>query len=271
MIAALYPPDGEGQAGHDFAVARWGSERGLPIPRALAHRGSVVVSEDLGDQDVGSALRRRDHEDEVLAGVLAALEDFQRCPWNDFGTPPFDAEFFRRELSIFEEFARCGRLGADVSRFLDGLSRSLVAHPFRLAHRDFHVNNLFWRHGRVWAVDFQDMRGGPDTYDAVSLLRERAGARLLAGHERWLTDAAARLDWSPGWQERLLTCAAQRGLKVIGTFLRLIAQGKPSYASFLPDVRRNTLDALRALAAPPELLDATSSCPSPATSREESR
>jgi aminoglycoside/choline kinase family phosphotransferase len=103
-------------------------------------------------------------------------------------------------------------------------------------HRDFHVNNLFWYAGAVWAVDFQDMRRGPDTYDAASLLRERAGVDLARDPARWLATAASRLGWPDGWRERYLECAAQRGLKVVGTFLRLKAEGRGRYAAWVVDV-----------------------------------
>ena len=41
-----------------------------------------------------------------------------------------------------------------------------------LCHRDYHSRNLMLHEGRLYMIDFQDARMGPDTYDLVSLLRD---------------------------------------------------------------------------------------------------
>jgi hypothetical protein len=255
-VAALYPPGQEAQAVRDHAVQAWGWSKRLPIPRPLGVRATVTVSEDLGDDDLDRAARRLGAA--VLAPALDALAAFQRCGFADLPTPPFDAAFFRRELAVFEERALPGavRDRPEVAAFLDGLAGRLAAHPFRLVHRDFHFNNLFFDEGKVRAVDFQDMRGGPDTYDLASLLRERGGAAIASDEAAWAERAADRLGWSEGWSRRYQECAAQRGLKVIGTFLRLRASGRPENLAWLPDVRARSAQALAALEAPDALLGA---------------
>ena len=249
VVAALYPAALEEQAERDHEVQLWGWRRGLPIPRPLGRHGVVVASQDVGDEDLDRAIALRGEG--VLDPALEALGAFQACDCRDLPTPPFDAAFFRRELGIFEDLALPAEVRGrrEVSRFLDGLARSLAAHPYRLAHRDFHVNNLFLSEGRVWAVDYQDMRGGPDTYDLVSLLRERGGA-ALADEAGARARAASRFGWEPGWERRYIECAAQRGLKVIGTFLRLADAGRSEYLRWLPAVSARSLEALEALGAP---------------------
>ncbi len=253
VVAALYPsavPGQEEQAARDARVQAWGWERRLPIPRPLGRRGLVTVSEDLGDDDLERASARVGES--VLAPALEALAAFQACACDGLETPPFDAAFFRRELAVFEEhaLADAARAAPPVRAFLDGLAERLAAHPYRLVHRDYHFNNLFLCRGAVRAVDFQDMRGGPDTYDLCSLLRERGGAALGADEDAWAARAAWRLEWRDGWRLRYLECAAQRGLKVIGTFLRLEAAGRTAYAAWLPAVRARALAALEELGAP---------------------
>jgi aminoglycoside/choline kinase family phosphotransferase len=252
VVAALYPAVLEAQADRDHEVQVWGWRRGLPIPRPLGRHGVVVASQDVGDEDLDRAITVRGEG--VLDPALEALGAFQVCDRQDLPTPPFDAAFFRRELGIFEDLALATevRTRREVSLFLDRLAQSLAAHPYRLAHRDFHANNLFLSQGKVWAVDYQDMRGGPDTYDLASLLRERGGA-ALADEAGTRGRAASRFGWVPGWERRYMECAAQRGLKVIGTFLRLADSGRADYLRWLPAVRERSLEALEALGAPEAL------------------
>ena len=252
VVAALYPAALEEQAQRDHEVQEWGWRHGLPIPRPLGRHGAVVASQDVGDEDLDRAITLRGEG--VLDPAFEALGAFQACDSHGLPTPPFDAAFFRRELGVFEDLALPAEVRdrREVSGFLDGLARSLAAHPYRLAHRDFHVNNLFLSEGRVWAVDYQDMRGGPDTYDLASLLRERGGA-ALANEAGARVRAASRFGWGPGWERRYTECAAQRGLKVIGTFLRLADAGRADYLRWLPAVRERSLEALEALGAPEAL------------------
>jgi aminoglycoside/choline kinase family phosphotransferase len=255
VIAAVYPTGAEAQVQRDETVHAWGWQRGLPIPRPLGHTDLVAFAEDLGDDDLAHALRRQGAD--VLGLALEALGVFQETPWSDLVTPAFSAAFFRSEIAVFEQYALPSpTLAADgVGRFLDDLCARLEQHPFRLVHRDFHVNNLFLRGGSVVAVDYQDMRGGPDTYDVVSLLRERSAAELVGDDKAWRERAAHRLSWEAGWEKRYLECAAQRGLKVVGTFLRLVSWGRSEYQSFLPGVKRRARQAVADLGGPGALLD----------------
>ena len=41
-----------------------------------------------------------------------------------------------------------------------------------LCHRDYHSRNLMLHDRRLYIIDFQDARMGPDTYDLASLLRD---------------------------------------------------------------------------------------------------
>ncbi len=255
LVVSLYPPGSEGQVAHDAAVQTWGTSQQLPIPRQLGVGRTGVASEDVGDENLELALAR--HGTAVVGALVEALGRFARCPWQEAPNPPFDPAFFRRELAVFEALA--GLAEDRESRvFLDTLAERLGRHPFRLAHRDFHLHNLFSHRGAVIAVDFQDLRGGPDTYDAASLLRERGGSRHLPPTRLPLSLLASALGWSAGWGQRFLECAAQRGLKVMGTFLRLASLGRHAYLRFLPEARSQTLAALAELQAPAALLQAVS-------------
>ncbi len=260
VVAALYPAALANSAAADHAVQLWGWRNGLPIPRPLGLSGVVVASEDVGDEDLAAAVAARGSD--VVELALDALARFQGCDWRSLTTPPFAAEFFRGELAVFEgyTFSSDAHRQPRIGTFLDSLAERVASHPYRLVHRDFHLNNLLLFGGRVVAVDYQDMRGGPDTYDLASLLRERAGAALPEEVGR-TARAAARYGWQEGWEGRYLECAAQRGLKVIGTFLRLAAAGRRSYLQWLPAVCGRALAALEALDAPGELCRAVAAAP----------
>jgi aminoglycoside/choline kinase family phosphotransferase len=255
VVVAAYPPDHASDAARDARAQSWALRRGLPVPRLLGARGRVVVSEDLGDVKLDSLLMGDGRRACEL--TLDALAAFQGCAWEDAPTVPFDAAFFRHELHLFEEVALAGRrLPEEAGAFLDELCARLSQHPYRLLHRDFHTDNLLVHTGLVRVVDFQDLRGGPDTYDLVSLLRERGGGELIADEPRWVREAARRLSWTPGWERRYQECAVQRGLKVMGTFLRLAARGRPEYRRFLPVAHERAAAALTSLGAPASLLEA---------------
>ncbi|HVN31993.1 MAG TPA: phosphotransferase [Thermoanaerobaculaceae bacterium] len=261
IVAALYPDALAEAAEHDHRVQVWAWRHGLPVPRPLGKHGVVVASQDVGDQDLDRLMAAEGERAFELA--LEALAAFQGHGWDDLPNPPFDAAFFRRELAIFEEVALppAVRGTPEVAGFLDRLASALEGHPYRLVHRDFHVNNLFPSGGKILAVDYQDMRGGPDTYDLASLLRERGGT-ALADQAGACARAAVRLGWEPGWERRYMECAAQRGLKVVGTFLRLAAGGRPGYLRWLPAVRDHSAEALVALDAPEALRRAVAGLPS---------
>lgn len=255
LVVSLYPAGSEAQVAHDAAVQVWATSQRLPIPRQLGQGRTGIASEDLGDENLEVALAHRGGA--VVGPLVEALARFGHCPWQEAPNPPFDAAFFRRELAVFESLAGLAE-DPETAAFLDDLAERLARHPFRLAHRDFHLHNLFWHGGAVVAVDFQDLRGGPDTYDAVSLLRERGGSNLLAAPRLSLPTLASACGWVAGWEQRFVECAAQRGLKVMGTFLRLVSLGRSAYLHFLPEARSQTLAALAELEAPLALRQAVS-------------
>lgn len=258
LVACLYPEGAVAQAERDWRVHFWAWRKGLPVPRPFGRAGVVTLVEDLGSVDLEAALAAG--RTEVIGAAFAVLQRFQSTDWADLETIPFDAGFFRRELADFERLVLPPRLrGGAVAAFLDRLVTLVGGHPRRLVHRDFHVNNLFIVEDVVKAIDFQDMRGGPDTYDSVSLLRERAGASGIEGAWTWLSAAAEAMNWTPGWEERYWQCAAQRGLKVMGTFLRLYGEGREEYLRFLPGVRERTVEALHVTGAPEAICDAVAS------------
>ena len=89
-----------------------------------------------------------------------------------------------------------------------------------LCHRDYHSRNLMLHQGRLYMIDFQDARLGPDTYDLVSLLRDsyvdltEVALNELIAYYLALTGARRR----GRVPRRFDLMALQRNLKALGTF-----------------------------------------------------
>ena len=252
LVVMVYPPDAALQVVHHVRVFLWAQRHRLPVPRLRAWARQALVVEDLGEARLAAFLAA--DQGKAEEAVLAALERFHRVP-QPAPNPPFDAALFSRELAQFLEHAFAPQgVPAAAAAFCQVLAVALAAHPYRLCHRDFHLDNLLWANGQVMAVDFQDLRQGPDTYDLVSLLRERGGSQLFSPD--FAARAARRLALPAGWEQRFLACAAQRGLKALGTFLKLARAGRQEYLRLVPEVARNTLQALQTLQAPEAVREA---------------
>lgn len=265
-ILVEYPPPVRRQLPRDLEVFSWCRRRGLRVPDLFSsdlETGRALI-EDLGVADAevtleatpGAARLRLFHR------MLEPLETLARCepgdlpPWN----PPLDRERLRWELAGFElwylHHYRSRPPSPELSSWLDDLAREVGNHPRRVCHRDYHLNNLLIQDGgAVGVIDIQDILVGPDTYDVVSLVAERAAARLISsGEQRSVLDAwAQRTGASPGWRERAALVRVQRGLKVLGTFARFILEGRTEYRRWLTDLEMGLAAPMNAVGASPDV------------------
>jgi aminoglycoside/choline kinase family phosphotransferase len=245
-LGVVYPLE-EADSRRRWLAARSALEGRLRVPRVIADdQDGAQIVEDLGRKD--------------LAAVF--LEDAaSRAAWLERATdaaaavaglpdpginPAFDAAFFRRELELAREAVFDLHLQEPLSpaersvhdAWADALCAELAGHPQALCHRDYHGNNLFPAAETVAAIDFQDMRRGPDAYDVASLLWERTTLS-------WMTEDSARAVRSRYCRSRGLEDGAfgrrfdrvllQRAWKVCGTFARALAQGRGEvYRTYLP-------------------------------------
>ena len=267
-VIARYPRGVRSQMVRDLEVRAWCAARGLRVPALLDHdlgQGWIVV-EDFGPDDAEVYLHSTPPGERcgVVRRLLAPLERFARIEpselpaWNR----PLDGSRLRWELAGFELWFVRHYLETPpspaVGRWLDELAAAIDTHPRRVCHRDYHLNNLYFLDdGAIGLIDFQDLLVGPDTYDGVSLLGERGLPLLLDDQERvqvqrwWAGATCAR----PGWQERWPLVGAQRALKALGTFARLVVGGGPSYEKWLQNLAYRTAPELASLRAPSELVD----------------
>jgi len=248
-VVVRYPAAETSGLVRDLEVVSWLRTRGVRVPAVLATGHGWALLEDLGPEDAEGRLARTASATRAeLAGrLLEPLAALARIPpaelprWNE----PLDAGRLRWELAGFELWYVRYVLGmtppAGLGSWLDELAEEVGGHPVRVCHRDYHLNNLFFGpRGDAVVIDVQDARIGPDTYDLVSLLEERAAPCLLGAADR----SALRETWRratdprPGWVERYRSVRWQRGLKVLGTFARLVAGGRTEYATWLDAARR---------------------------------
>jgi aminoglycoside/choline kinase family phosphotransferase len=265
-ILVEYPRAAGDRLVRDLEVLAWCREHGLRVPVELARDPSAgrAVLEDLGPGDAEQALRsaRADRRRDLIDRLLDPLAALARCdpaalpPWN----PPLDRERLRWELAGFELwFVRHHRSCSPTRRlgaWLDDLAGAVGAHPGRVCHRDYHLNNLLvGADGRIGVIDCQDILVGPDTYDIASLVGERAATRLLSATERLeALDRWARLTGAePGWRCRAEEAGTQRALKVLGTFARFTVSGRPGYRGWLDELAAELTPRLAAVGAPGDL------------------
>jgi aminoglycoside/choline kinase family phosphotransferase len=243
VLVVLYPEPVSAAQENWSAIGAALARAGLRVPELLDDApdlGAALV-EDLGDRDLAAEIeeasstgrtRLLDEAEELLHSVRALDRGAARR------NPPFDREFFFRELSQTRHWALenggAAPLDAACRAEWDRLASALshaAADPAATGdavptHRDFHANNLMRApEGRLALIDFQDLRFGPPDYDPVSLRFERAGERVPS-------DPAA-------YSEAVLL---QRAWKVLGTFEKMLALGRPVY-------RRHRDTALRVLRA----------------------
>ena len=267
-VMARYPATDRHLLQRDLEVRLWCEGHGLRVPGLLEMdiEAGWAVFEDFGEADAETTLAATPVGDRRACamrtiGPLATLSDLDPAELPNWNTP-LDRGRLRWELAGFELWFLCHlrkvEPPAAISSWLDTLADEIDSHPRRICHRDYHLNNLFLLADcEVGLIDFQDALIGPDTYDAVSLVEERAMPELLTADDRealrstWAVATGAR----NGWRERWRVVRVQRGLKVLGTFARLCCSGRSSYKPWLDLLSRDLAPELATVGAPVEFVE----------------
>lgn len=237
------------------------------VPEILAADCSCgrMLLEDLGSETLFERRRRGwrylaplvEHAAET-ASRIAGLARAAAAELN----PPLDLALMSRELTgtwtvalEAADLASAGLAPALDDAFATMLE-TLAASPRRPCHRDFMARNLMPvdasgpAHGvstgeELCVLDFQDLRLGPRAYDIASLLNDSLYApRQLeeAVLRRHLPRDDQRLDYHRS--------AAQRTLKIVGTFIAFARRGFGRHLGLLEPTLRRARFHLRRL---PEL------------------
>lgn len=239
VLVVLYPETGSVNQANWAAIGTALAGAGLRVPALLDDAGDLgaALIEDLGDRDLAADLEAAPREDRArlvdeAEELLAAVRTLS--PAAARHNPPFDTEFFFRELLhtrrwALEKGGVSPLSGTDATEWDDlaGALARAAADPSASGdpvptHRDYHANNLMRAaDGRLALIDFQDLRLGPPDYDPVSLRFERAGEAVRS-------DPAA-------YSEAVLL---QRAWKVLGTFEKMLTWGRAIYRPHRDTARR---------------------------------
>lgn len=232
------------------------------LPKLMEHSDAVMLQQDVGDQTLFELLHR-DREEGVgwYRKAVTLLAYFQKAGAVDIN-PTFTGDFFFNEMEMTREFyveklmdVRAAA-AADLKPLLRRLADNISRHPYVLCHRDYHGQNIHIFNDKLYLIDYQDLRMGPDTYDLASLLRDRGVARILGEEpELELVDYYAewRVHGLPARTEllhgerrsmrrRYFETLLQRSIKILGTFSKQpLTRGRMWYLDFIPP----TLESVR--------------------------
>ena len=240
----------------------------LPIPAIAGHADDlgILILEDLGDVTLQAHLGvTQPIEHDALYKQAVELIDRLQHRGQQFESPdflPFGIAFDRDklgwELNFFVKHFLEAYRGAAISPAVRdalneewaAITEELAGEPRVLCHRDYHSRNLMLHDRRLYVIDFQDARMGPDTYDLASLLRdsyvdlsEDRVDELIHVFLKLRGDKAATTAAAAEFRRRFDLMSIQRNLKALGTFgHQTTSRNNPVYIQYIP----RTLSYVRA-------------------------
>ncbi len=243
-------------------VIRHFQKCGVAVPelRFYHPEAGLIYIEDLGDTLLRDAINCSDQPRrfELMEQAVDELVRIQlgagSCPDPNFigFRMRFNPKLLRWELDHFREWALDKRLGSVLkdsdSKLLDDcfnkIVTDLLASPYILNHRDYHIDNLMYKDGRIRVIDFQDALMAPFPYDLASLLYDRDTSLILGDdliehtvnyfYRRLSEQGFKPLDLK-GFRRVFELCVLHRAFKIVGRFYFLaIVKNKPEYLKFQP-------------------------------------
>jgi N-acetylmuramate 1-kinase len=250
-------------------VARLLENMPVPIPRVLGHADDlgVLALEDLGDVTLQAHLGAATPAEHaaLYRQAVALIATLQRrgaeldspdyLPYGisfDVDKLTWEMDFFIKHfLEAYRGVVLSDEQRATLRAEFAVLVGTLAAEPRVLCHRDYHSRNLMLHGTRLYIIDFQDARMGPDTYDLVSLLRdsyvdlpEQTVDDLIA----YFLALKGETEGAAAFRDRFNLMALQRNLKALGTFgYQTTARRNPVYIQYIPRTLRYVRDNLAEL------------------------
>ena len=189
MVLAAYPAAFDDSLPF-LNVTRLLDQMPVPVPDILdeAPDLGLLLLEDLGDVTLQAHLGLASSEEHgklyrEAVRLIAALQHRGAQLASDVYLPygiAFDEAKLGWEMEFFLKHYLLGYRGVELDEGtltairieLRLLVERLAAEPRVLCHRDYHSRNLMLHKQRLYLIDYQDARLGPDTYDLASLLRD---------------------------------------------------------------------------------------------------
>ncbi len=257
---ALLADFGEDQDGRDRFIAVTGlfQKHGIPVPHIFhSPPNASWLVEEFAEGRLCSSGRWSAPLEEQILELACRIGGISSGEWLE-GAPPLlalDVARLRFELGFFEMHFLGGLLNAprppEVHAALCELAASVAEAPLRLAHRDYHSENLLVQSGRgLLVLDYQDALLAPRCYDLASLAVD--GYRSVPGAFQ-ARCASLCAQTAGATAEEFERCALQRALKALGTFGYQITRRKRS--RYLACVRLTLGHALKYLRSAPIPLD----------------
>ena len=258
-------------------IDRFLYEAGVRVPKILLANEDhgLLLIEDFGDQLFAQALPS-DHQsqadkdlacaDQLYQLAINTLVDLQRISPSaaeQAQIPSYSASKLIDECRLFDQWF-LPYIGVDnaaaplsLSELYEALATNMLAQPQVLVHRDYHSRNLMMVDQQIGLIDFQDAVRGALTYDVVSLLRDayvsfdqsqiNAWSRYAHTAQQQAGHLSGDLSFDQ-YEQMLAVSGLQRGLKVLGIFVRLSERdGKTGYLADLPRVMQQVIIQLKIL------------------------
>jgi aminoglycoside/choline kinase family phosphotransferase len=236
----------------------------VPIPAIMGHAEDLGILElqDLGDMTLQAHLGAAPVSEHTAMyreaiRLVAAIQRRGRELASDQYIPygiAFDVAKLTWELEFFLKHFVAAYRGAEITPAdrevltaeFASIANELAGEQRVLCHRDYHSRNLMWRDGRLFIIDFQDARMGPDTYDLASLLRDSYVDISEDVLEDYIAYFLALRGGTPAageaaeFRRRFDLMALQRNLKALGTFgYQTATRRNPVYIQYMPRTLRS--------------------------------
>ncbi len=228
---------------------------GVPVPhltftKLMAEGCGACLVEDLGSTDLLS-LKNHSWEERRAAyrKVFTALCAFHRVQPNWELQPPFDTQLYRWEQGYFAEHLLGRHLGLNAAPWLANpaplaMAQWLATLPRVPIHRDCQSQNIMFKGGKAFFIDFQGMRMGRAEYDLASLIYDPYMALHAVETEELLHDWE-QISGQPLDLPVFYACALQRLMQALGAFANIgHNQQREWYLNLIP----TGLETLRCVA-----------------------
>jgi hypothetical protein len=256
----------------------------LPVPPIIAVSGadSAVFIEDVGDiklQDWLAGRSEREIEEayfQAIELIVRIQEATPRAAGSICSRLAFDEAKLRWELGFFfaHYFNRYLKVKLDpstsnaVEEDFKALCSELASRRRALTHRDYHARNLMVWDGRIFMIDYQDARMGPESYDLASLLYDpytNLSTDAVDSLTEKFIESKSRsglpLSDIDGFREELKLMTVQRMLKAIGTYsYQAAVKENRVYVRYIAPALDRATEAMKSLGRFPRtrgLLEAT--------------